>query len=112
MEDIICLLATVRTLKATRWRNQGLPVELRVGGKPQNSQIENANEDCLRKNKNKITVIWGKMREVELLPTWDCEAGYAPEAPLLILRPATSGLWKTTYFAYKQFKIRHKICKI
>ena len=22
--------------------------------------------------------IWGSMRKVERLPTWDCEAGYAP----------------------------------
>ena len=35
-------------------------------------QNEDKNEESLRKNKKK------KMIEVELLPTRDCEAGYAP----------------------------------
>ena len=38
-------------------------------------QNEDKNEESLRKNKKKITEIWGKMRKVELFPNGNCEAG-------------------------------------
>ena len=41
-------------------------------------QNEEENNLSLRKNKKKLIKIWGKLRKVGLLPTWDCEAGYGP----------------------------------
>ena len=38
-------------------------------------QNEEENKSSLRKNWSKFEE---KMRKVELLPTWDCEAGYGP----------------------------------
>ena len=50
-------------------------------GGPPESQIEDKNEECLRKNKKRNDEKLRKNEEMELLPTRDCEAGYAP-APL------------------------------
>ena len=41
-------------------------------------QFEGKEEETLRKNKKKIVTIWGKIKNVERLPTLDCEAGYTP----------------------------------
>ena len=41
-------------------------------------QNEEENEKSLRKSKKTWSKLEEKMRKVELLPTWDCEAGYGP----------------------------------
>ena len=41
-------------------------------------QNEEENKKSLRKNEKHWLKFEEKMRKVELLPTWDCEAGYGP----------------------------------
>ena len=49
------------------------------GGRLAQTEGQNVdkNDKSLRKNKKKLMEIWGKIRKVELLSTWDCDAGYA-----------------------------------
>ena len=48
------------------------------GGRAE-GQNEEENEKSLRKSRKNLSKFEEKMREVELLPTLDCEAGYSPD---------------------------------
>ena len=89
---LICL---VSTNKATheQWRSQGLP-----GWASPEGQKEDKNVGSLRKNKkNKWWKFEGKVRKVELSPTRDCKAGYAP-APKHVSPLPTKQLWKLEHY--------------
>ena len=62
-------------------------------------QNQEENEESLRKNKKIWSNFGEKMRKVELLPTWDCEAGYGPD-----LTPALWA-WKNILWSYDNFNL-------
>ena len=61
------------TVKIERYATSGVARTF-PGGQVSRGLKEKENEENLRKNKKK----WNEtLRKVELLPTWDCKAGYA-----------------------------------
>ena len=72
-----CQRAKQQNWESFQLRSQGLPG---WATRPPGDQNEEENKWNLRKKKKNWSKFEEKMKKVELLPTWDCEAGHATES--------------------------------